>query len=348
MILAALGFAVVLVAATFVWIWRPRAGQSSAAIAREEARRQLAELEQGGATADPQELARARSAIKRRLLHAAQDKPMRAKAPVAGVLAAVALVAGVSIAGYWQFGRPQLSDTTAVAKPQGEMPQLLKELEKELQATPSRHDGWALLGRSAAGLGQFQRAANAYARAARAQPDNPEYWIAYGVMLTEVTEGLVTPAAELAFNRAAEIAPDHPGVAYYRGLALVQKGEVAQALEVWRAAADSLPSGSPLRQPLDIAIANFDRNQARQEIAQMPADEQMAMIRSMVVGLAARLEAEPDDPDGWLRLARSYEVLGQMDQALAAYRRVLPMLEGARAQSVEARVADLEATTSLE
>jgi len=46
----------------------------------------------------------------------------------------------------------------------------------------------------------------------------------------------------------------------------------------------------------------------------------------MVEGLAARLEEDPDDPQGWLRLANAYEVLGRSEEAIAAYERVLPML----------------------
>jgi cytochrome c-type biogenesis protein CcmH len=34
------------------------------------------------------------------------------------------------------------------------------------------------------------------------------------------------------------------------------------------------------------------------------------MIQGMVAGLAARLDANPDDPDGWIKLVRAYSVLG--------------------------------------
>jgi cytochrome c-type biogenesis protein CcmH len=47
----------------------------------------------------------------------------------------------------------------------------------------------------------------------------------------------------------------------------------------------------------------------------------LAMIRSMVEQLAARLETTPDDFDGWQRLARSYGVLGEKRQAAAAAER---------------------------
>ena len=52
--------------------------------------------------------------------------------------------------------------------------------------------------------------------------------------------------------------------------------------------------------------------------AEMTASERGEMIRGMVERLAARLEEEPDDRDGWLRLARAYEVLGEVEKAAEA------------------------------
>ena len=50
-----------------------------------------------------------------------------------------------------------------------------------------------------------------------------------------------------------------------------------------------------------------------------PADhEQDATIRGMVDGLAARLKQDGSDPDGWVRLIRSYKVLGESEKASAA------------------------------
>ena len=58
----------------------------------------------------------------------------------------------------------------------------------------------------------------------------------------------------------------------------------------------------------------------------MSADEQAAFIRSMVDGLAERLETSPDDLDGWLRLAHAYTVLNEPDSARAAYLSAEPLL----------------------
>ena len=51
----------------------------------------------------------------------------------------------------------------------------------------------------------------------------------------------------------------------------------------------------------------------------MSASEQSTMIRSMVARLAARLEDEPEDIEGWRRLANAYGVLGETDLAVDAY-----------------------------
>ena len=57
--------------------------------------------------------------------------------------------------------------------------------------------------------------------------------------------------------------------------------------------------------------------------AALPEDQQLEMIRGMVVRLETRLTEEPGDIEGWLRLARSRAVLGEPEQAVAALERAL-------------------------
>jgi cytochrome c-type biogenesis protein CcmH len=49
--------------------------------------------------------------------------------------------------------------------------------------------------------------------------------------------------------------------------------------------------------------------------SKLPQADQAKMINSMVDGLANKLKANPDDPDGWAKLIRSRVVLGQKDLA---------------------------------
>ena len=80
---------------------------------------------------------------------------------------------------------------------------------------------------------------------------------------------------------------------------------VAGALYLWR--------GSPGLPDEPYAA----RGQEREEAA--AARAQMTQIRGMVAKLAAEMKSQPDDLEGWLRLGRSYAVLGQPDDAAVAF-----------------------------
>lgn len=78
-------------------------------------------------------------------------------------------------------------------------------------------------------------------------------------------------------------------------------------------------------------------------IQAMPEDERNAMIRGMVEGLAARLEDEPDDLEGWLMLGRSWRVLGESGNAISAFERAASMMPAGSAErgEIEAVIAEL-------
>ena len=57
----------------------------------------------------------------------------------------------------------------------------------------------------------------------------------------------------------------------------------------------------------------------------MSPGDRAAMIEGMVSGLAARLENEPDDLEGWTMLARSYGVLEQYKESADAYSRAIAL-----------------------
>ena len=65
----------------------------------------------------------------------------------------------------------------------------------------------------------------------------------------------------------------------------------------------------------DRAAAPAIDPEARARIEAMSADEQAAMIEGMVEGLAVRLEQDPNDLEGGMRLIRARVVMGDSDQA---------------------------------
>lgn len=61
----------------------------------------------------------------------------------------------------------------------------------------------------------------------------------------------------------------------------------------------------------------------RQPAPKVTADQ----IEGMVAKLAARLKENPDDPKGWLMLARSYKMLGRYPESADAFGKAMPMVE---------------------
>jgi cytochrome c-type biogenesis protein CcmH len=74
----------------------------------------------------------------------------------------------------------------------------------------------------------------------------------------------------------------------------------------------------------------------------MPQQERDAAIRSMVDGLADRLEHSPRDVEGWTRLMRSRVVLGERDVAATAFRKALDVFKDDTAASARIKAAATE------
>lgn len=66
----------------------------------------------------------------------------------------------------------------------------------------------------------------------------------------------------------------------------------------------------------------------RPDISGEAADANKAM-ESLVATLETRLLQQPDDPRGWVLLGRSYATIGNVDKAVAAFAKALPLTERA-------------------
>ena len=71
------------------------------------------------------------------------------------------------------------------------------------------------------------------------------------------------------------------------------------------------------------SIELIERLQQVQTFQSQPVQQQAATIEDMVAGLAARLQQQPDDLEGWTMLARTYNILERYSKAEAAYENVL-------------------------
>lgn len=113
-------------------------------------------------------------------------------------------------------------------------------------------------------MGERRAAVNALRNAISQNPKSADLWVGLGNALTVYANGVVTPAARLAFDRAAEIAPDHPGPPFFLGMALAQAGQYDEAARVWRELLARSPADAPYRADLTMRLAQLDALRAQQ------------------------------------------------------------------------------------
>jgi cytochrome c-type biogenesis protein CcmH len=225
-------------------------------------------------------------------------------------------------------------------------------LTQKLASGAGGVDEWRRLARAQADLGRWQDSAESYRRLAALTGGSTEDAAGYGEVLVLAAKGVVTPVARTVFSGALVRDPSNMSARYYLGLADAQTGNPAAAVERWRRLEADAPSDArwltTLRRQIAAAATMAGRDAPAatpaappdsaatpasgsapggpsaadvEAVEALPQDQRLAMIRSMVERLAARLETTPDDFDGWRRLARSYGVLGEKRQAAAAAER---------------------------
>ena len=81
--------------------------------------------------------------------------------------------------------------------------------------------------------------------------------------------------------------------------------------------------GTPDSLSTEFAMQSAAQSNPANAIADLPPEDRAAMIENMVAGLAARLQEDPSDIDGWRMLARSYAALGRTEESVGAFREIV-------------------------
>lgn len=108
-------------------------------------------------------------------------------------------------------------------------------------------------------LGYDQGAASVLRDAVRKKPKSPDLWVGLGNALVLHADGMVTPAAEFAFRKALSLAPNHPGPAYFMGLAYAQSGQYDLARETWQNLLNSAPANAPWRASVEERLTQLSQ-----------------------------------------------------------------------------------------
>lgn len=228
-------------------------------------------------------------------------------------------------------------------------------LAEQLKSNPSIA-GYRRLAQMDFTARNFEGAADADRHAVQLGANDASTWSELGEAVAMSNGGMIVPEALMAFTNALSQNAHDERARFYIGLAESQIGNLRQAVAIWRdleQSADpnaawlplvqehivafskqggfdptSVQPSPPSAQSLNAAIGAMTGAMQGQVGAAAPPmansapqsgeDPQQAMIEAMVGRLAAKMAQNPTDTDGWQRLARAYNVLGQRDKARAA------------------------------
>ena len=351
---AVLSAAVLVVVLQPLWSAEPSAlNQQEAAVYRDQLAEIDAEVERG--LLEPAEAEAARAEVGRRLLAIDPGRSAvsagSATPPTRSTLATV-LGIGVpvaTIALYLAFGAPNYADQplSARASPTAapsDITRLVEAVEARLRAAPDDGAGWDVIAPVYLRHGDFTKAADAYARAARLLGETPQRLAGFAEATVLAHEGAVTPAARAAYERLASLEPQRLEPRFWLALADEQAGlfDVAAAayraliaeptaqadwIQLFKERLAAVETKSPPAAPAAPQVVSptpttdASRGPSAADIAaaeKLGADERRQMIDDMVQGLAERLAKDPRDLAGWQRLIRAYAVLGRREAALEA------------------------------
>lgn len=178
------------------------------------------------------------------------------KLPLAGLELALA-AAFVGIAGYVWQGSPDQAGSPVISREQAGLTQPDKALMMARGATMNRYGDAAKVVEFADTLdrlGLTREAVIAVKTGMRKEPNNVDLWVALGNSLVAHGNGTLSPAAEFAFQRAAQISPEHPAPPFFMGLALANSGRAEEAGQVWRGLLARTPKEAPWRADLEARL----------------------------------------------------------------------------------------------
>ena len=196
---------------------------------------------------------------------------------------------------------------------------------------PEDIGGWLALALAAAEVGRTEQELDALRAALSLSGGDISIKSMLAEALTRSGDNQVIPEARQLVAEILQANPEETRALFLSGLAAMEDGEYQAALAAWGYLVEISPPQAPWLEMVrdnmrdaakraDIAEESLPALSAEtlSQAAEMSKEDRMQMIEGMVEALRQRLQDAPDDPVGWQRLARAYEVLDQPEAALEA------------------------------
>jgi cytochrome c-type biogenesis protein CcmH len=184
-----------------------------------------------------------------------------------GALQFTAAALLLALAGYAWQGHPAYPGAAKAAPGRQQLPD--SDFAKTREDMLGRFDqasAWLSMADSFQRRGDTQSAAELLQGAVQRTPNNPDLWVGLGNALVVHGGGMMSPAAQLAFDRAARLAPNHPGPRFFYGLALAQGGNYAEAERIWRELLAAAPPDAEYRRIVEERLAALEQARAAGQI----------------------------------------------------------------------------------
>ncbi len=207
--------------------------------------------------------------------------------------------------------------------------QAITSVEKQLLLTPDDIEGWRVLAPAYMRARRYSDAANAYQRILELTPPTADALTDLAQAMLFENQGIASPQAIEVLEQAVEMDPTHPRSRFFLAGDATRREDWDNAINQWNELISLANGDEPW---IDVAKNGLSVAMARGEL---PAEEtasqpsvledpaQAELIRSMVTGLAERLEQDGGSVAEWTRLVRSYLVLGETENARMAYDKAL-------------------------
>ncbi|EGF91297.1 cytochrome c-type biogenesis protein cycH [Asticcacaulis biprosthecium C19] len=250
----------------------------------------------------------------RALLKAGDQQTVATVKPVVGVIV-TAVTAAAAFGVYMFIGHPGMPDQpykdrearwTRMAQddPDSVPPEVMVAVLRQGEAQNGNDPQyWLMIGRFHTWAGNTYEGMKAYKRARAMSPETFGEWSALGEAITLTADGNSNAEALAAFEQALKIDPKDARALYYLGRHQVAIGQFEAARISFRTALANTSPDNPSRPAIEEDLKAID-------VAEKADAAARTRIAGMVGSLAASLKTDPENADGWARLLRSYDVLG--------------------------------------
>jgi cytochrome c-type biogenesis protein CcmH len=191
---------------------------------------------------------------------------------------------------YRLMGTPAATGQVAANAMPTTLDEAILQLQAALERDPNQPQGWLLLGKSLASEGRLAESSDAFARAVKLLPDDPDLLVEAAQSRLYASPERKLDAQAIAWVRhALSVQPGHQRATWLLGISQRQEGQSVEAAKTWEPllAQVDAATAATLRQQIDTARADAG-------LPPLPAPAESASPATSANALTVKVALDPD------------------------------------------------------